>query len=345
VRPKVAVIYNEPLPSRYTDMGEGKAIAGVLDETAAVRRALEELEYPVCEVSLKPPLEQAWETLNDLRTDVVFNLFEGFDGRAETEAMVANILAALGLPYTGCPAYVLSLALDKVRSKSIIESMGVETPKCQVIRPGTLQSFSLTYPCIVKPVGEDASHGISEESVVNDYGALESQVKKISQLFGGKALVEEFVDGREFNVTVMGAREAVVLPVSEITYSLPSDKPKLLTFDAKWDLQSMYYRGTRAVCPAVVDDDLRSRINDMALNIYKLLGCRGYARVDMRMNQSGRVMVLEVNPNPDISPESGAARQAAAAGMSFRQFIERILIYALEGVSSDASCTVHDWSG
>lgn len=345
MRPKVAIIYNEPLPSRYADMGEGKAIAGVLDETAAVRRALEELEYPVCEVSLKPPIEQVWETLNDLRTDVVFNLFEGFDGRAETEAMVANVLAALGLPYTGCPAYVLALALDKVRSKSIIESMGVETPKCQVIRPGALQSFSLTYPCIVKPVGEDASHGISEESVVNGYGALEAQVKKISQLFGGKALVEEFVDGREFNVTVMGGRELVVLPVSEIQYSLPSGKPKLLTFDAKWDLQSMYYRGTQAVCPAVIDDDLRSRINDMALNIYKLLGCRGYARVDMRMNQSGRIMVLEVNPNPDISPESGAARQAAAAGMSYGQFIERILIYALEGVSIDASCKVHDWSG
>jgi len=330
VCPTVAIIYNEPTPSRYSAMGEEKAVLGVLDEVTAVHQALSDLGYEVERIPLSPPLEKVRSKLEELNADLVFNLFEGFDGRPETEAMVANMLSDLGRPYTGCPGDVLSLALDKARTKALLEANGLATPRYQVLSPETVSQFHLSYPCIVKPCAEDASHGLSEESVVADFAALEKQVRKISQLFGGRALVEEFVDGREFNVTVLGNREPVVLPPSEIVYSLPPEKPKILTFSAKWEADSLYFDSSQPVCPAEIDDEIRQRIAQAALSAFKLLGCSGYARVDFRLSASGVPTIIEVNPNPDISPDYGAARQARAAGMSYTQLIERIVQLALE---------------
>jgi len=330
VRPKVAIIYNEPTPGRYDAMGEEKAVLGVLDEVGAVHRALAELGYPVACVPLRPPLEQVKEILRDVEADLIFNLFEGFDGCPETEVAVAYILAELGLPYTGNPGSALELALDKPRTKAILEASGISTPQCQILSPETIPMFHLSYPCIVKPRGEDASHGISEESVVNDPASLERQVTRISELFHGRALVEEFIEGREFNATVLGNREPIVLPISEIAYSLPPVMPRLLTFAGKWEPDSMYFRCIKAICPAEIGSEVREHIVETARAVFRLLGCRGYARVDMRLDAEGRLMVLEVNPNPDISPGSGAALQAEAAGMTYNQFIERIALLALE---------------
>jgi D-alanine-D-alanine ligase len=311
-------------------MGEEKAALGVLDEVEAVHRALAELGYAVDRVPLLPPLEQARKRLAGLRADLVFNLFEGFDGCPETEAVIASILAELGLTYTGCPASALALALDKARTKMLLEASGISTPRYQLLSPETLFMFHLGYPCIVKPCGEDASHGLSAESVVSDDAALEKQVAWVGQLFGGKALVEEFVDGREFNVTVLGNRQPVVLPISEIDYDLPPGMPRILTFPAKWDLQSMYFQRTKVVCPAEISTEMREHVVETALFVFRLLGCRGYARVDIRLDTEERLQVLEVNPNPDISPGSGTARQAQAGEMTYNQFIGRIAQLALE---------------
>ncbi len=330
MRPKVAIVYNEPIPGRYKAMGEEKAVLGVLDEVEAVHRALAELGYPIVRVPLFPPLEQARERLKALRADLVFNLFEGFDGCPETEAAVADILSELGLTYTGCPGTALSLALDKGKTKALLEAAGIATPRYQMLSLETLSQFNLSYPCIIKPCAEDASHGISEERVVNESASIARQVARVNEIFGGRALIEEFVDGREFNVTVLGTKESVVLPISEIVYSLPPGRPRILTFYAKWEPQSMYFQCSQPICPAQIDDETRQHIADAALRVFRLLGCSGYARIDFRQGTEGLPKVIEVNPNPDISPSSGAARQAQAAGMTYNQFIERIALLALE---------------
>jgi D-alanine-D-alanine ligase len=317
-------------------MGEEKAVLGVLDEVTAVYQALSDLGYEVERIPLFPPLEQVREKLKELKTDLVFNLFEGFDGCPETEAMVANMLSDLGRPYTGCPSMVLSLALDKARTKALLAANGLATPRYQVLTPETLSQFHLNYPCIVKPCAEDASHGLSEESVVADFAALEKQVIKLSRLFGGRALVEEFVDGREFNATVLGNSEPVVLPPSEIVFSLPPEKPKILTFAAKWEPDSLYFESSQPICPADIDDETHQRIAQAALTAFKLLGCSGYARVDFRMGAGGVPTIIEVNPNPDLSPDYGAARQARAVGISYAQLIERIVQLALERARVEA---------
>ncbi len=331
MHPKVvALIYNEPSLSRYGAMGEDKAILGVLDEAEAVYQALSELEYSVIRLPLLPPLEQAEARLKALKADLVFNLFEGFDGRPETEAMLADILSELGLPYTGCPGAALALALDKIKTKKLLEASGIDTPRFQLLSPETPSMFHLSYPCIVKPCGEHASHGLSEKSVVNDPVSLQEQVARVSELFGGQASVEEFLEGREFNITVLGDGAFSALPVSEIVYSLPAAMPRILTFAAKWEPGSVYFEGTKAICPAKIDARLEQQIVDSARTVFKLIGCRGYARVDMRMDSENRLKVLEANPNPDISPDTGAARQAKAAGLTYKEFIEKIVRLALE---------------
>lgn len=327
---KIAITFNEPSRDRYGDMGESKAVASVLEEVRPVHRALTELGYSVVKIPLRPPLELVEEKLRALEADLVFNLFEGFEGRPETEAMVADILCGLGIPFTGNPPSTLSLALDKAKAKAVLESDGVRTPKYQSLSPESLHLFHLNFPCIVKPLGEDASHGLSEESVVHNLDQLEKQVTKISQLFEGGTLVEEFLEGREFNVTVLGNKEPITLPVAEMVYYLPPELPKLLTFSAKWHEESLYYKGTRATCPAEIGEQEREQISQTALTAFKLLGCRGYARVDMRLDAEEVPNVLEVNPNPDISPGYGAARQAKAAGLTYSQLIEKIVMFALE---------------
>ena len=237
---------------------------------------------------------------------------------------------------------MLRLALDKAKVKVILKAAGIPTPDFQLLSPQTLHTFQLNYPCIVKPRAEDASHGITEGSMVSNFASLEKQVRLISESYGGDALVEEFIDGREFNATVLGNSTGIVLPVSEIVYSLPPEMPRILTFAAKWEPDSPYFHGTKVVCPAEIGTHEREHIAETALAAFHLLGCQGYARVDMRMDREGRLNVLEVNPNPDISPDTGAARQAAAAGMTYTQFIEKIVQLALEKEQHDNQDSPHD---
>ncbi len=330
MRTRVAVVYNEPRYSRYDTAGEEKAVLGVLEAVEAVHGALLELDCDVVRVPLVPPLERAKERLKALRTDLVFNLFEGFCGYPETEAVVPEILSETGIPFTGCPAPMVRLALDKARAKVILKGAGIQTPQFQLLNPDTVPTFQLGYPCIVKPRSEDASHGLSPDSIANDLAALERQVRFVSETYGGEVLVEEFIDGREFNTTVLGNSGCAVLPVSEIVFSLPPGKPRILTFTAKWEPDSLYFRGTRAVCPADLTVEEQQRITETVVAAFGILGGTGYARVDMRMDEDGRLYVIEVNPNPDISPGSGAVLQAQAAGMNYTRFIGKIVELALE---------------
>ncbi len=332
MRLKVAVLFNKPEADRYQAMGENKAELGVLDEVNAVRRSLDELGAFSLLVQLTSPLEQVKPALNNLKKlhpDVIFNLFEGFEGCPQTEAAVADMLAGLKIPFTGCPAQALALSLDKASTLHLLNQAGLLTPQHQVLNPDNISSFNLDYPCIVKPLSEDASHGLTEESVVYNKTALEKQVNKISRLFGGQALVEEFISGREFNTTVMGNQRLTVPAVSEIVYTLPPDKPRILTFESKWEETSLYYRNTKAVCPASISHAEQAEISRIAKAAFRLTGCRGYARVDLRQDSQGNFRVLEVNPNPDITPGAGAAIQAAAAGLSYTAYIQKIIALAM----------------
>jgi len=332
---RIAIVYNEPQPSRYDILGGEKAVVAVIEAVEAVHKALLELDFDVTIVPLSPPLEQAERRLRAIDTDLVFNLFEGFCGFPETEPIVPEILSEMGMPFTGCSGPPLRLALDKAQTKLILKAVGIQTPDFQLLNPDTLNRFQLGYPCIVKPRCDDASNGLSPDSVVYNFSALERQIKLLYDFYGADAIVEKFVGGREFNATVLGNSELTVLPVSEIVYSLPPGMPEILTYEAKWMDDSMYFQNTKPLCPAELDSEQQQRVAETVTTAYRLLGCRGYARVDMRLDHQGQLNVIEVNPNPDISPGSGAARQAEAAGMTYTQFIERIVQLALDSKTDE----------
>jgi D-alanine-D-alanine ligase len=342
MRTCVAIVYNKPHYSRYDAVSEQKAVLGMLEAVEAVHRALLELGFDVTLVPLVPPLERAERKLRNINTDLVFNLFEGFCGSPEAEAVLPKILSEIEIPCTGCPASALKLGLDKVKMKVILKVAGIRTPDFQLLNPETLNWFRLDYPCIVKPRCEDASHGLSPRSVVNDFASLERQIGLVSNRYSGGAMVEEFIDGREFNATILGNSEYRILPVSEIIYSLPSGMPEILTFAAKWEPDSPYFKGTKAVCPAKITAEERERIAETAVAAFRIIGGQGYARVDMRMDRQGQINVIEVNPNPDISPGSGAVRQAEAAGMTYTQFIGKIVQMAIYGEDNENRYSPYD---
>ncbi len=323
----IAIVYNEPVPDNYY-RDEEAAVIGVLDAVSAVHQALLKLDYSVVRVPLLPPPENSRKQLNRLEADLIFNLFEGFSGQPDSEAEIANILSATGIPYTGCTGSTLRLCIDKAKTKSILRAGKIDTPDFQIWNNRTLSQFRIGFPCIVKPRCEDASHGLKPENVVYNSASLKKQAANICKYYGGQALIEKFIDGREFNATILGNVDCNVLPISEIVYTLPEGMSNMLTFDSKWAPDSLYYQNTKVICPARIEPKNQEYIAGAAMKAYVLLGCRGYARVDMRLDDEGRVNVIEVNPNPDISPGSGSVRQAEAAGMSYTQFIDRIVTLA-----------------
>jgi D-alanine-D-alanine ligase len=327
---RIAIVYNKPDTVLYQERGEAIAVLGVLDCVDAVEKALKELGYDVVLLPLSPPVTEIKDKLLSVKTDIIFNLFEGFEDSPETEALVPEAAEKLGIPYTGCPSSTLRLALDKGRAKAMMKAAGIRTADFQVLNPSNIGEFHLKYPCIVKPRGEDASHGLSENSVVHDAVGLARQVELMCSVYKNDALVEEFIGGREFNATGMGNSIPIVLPASEIEYHLPDNLPRLLTFSAKWEEETVYFKGTKPVCPAPLTPTQRRQVIQTVVRTYRLFGCRGYARVDMRMDANGYFNVIELNPNPDITPGNGTARHAEATGWMYNDMIARIVQLAIE---------------
>jgi D-alanine-D-alanine ligase len=337
----VAIVYNAPQPSYYDKNQEAKAVLSIIPCVEAVRQALSKLKYNVTVVPLSPPAERARDTLKNLDASLVFNLFEGFPGQPRSEPLVPEILSEIQIPYTGCSATALKAALDKFGVKKMLRAVGIPTPDFQLLNPGKIGLFRLKFPCIVKPGYQDASHGINPESVVNDIQSMDQRIKAIYENYHNPSLVEEYIDGREFNVTVIGNIHPEVLPASEIVFTLPPEMPAILTYEAKWEEDSIYYQNTRVVCPTKITAKERESIREIALSAFKLLYSSGYARIDMRMDKSGQINVIEINPNPDISPEAGVAVQASANGMTYTKLIEKIIKLALDRKNDGHKDTTH----
>ncbi|MCI0438375.1 MAG: hypothetical protein L0177_04505 [Chloroflexi bacterium] len=322
---RIVLLYNAPQQSRYDTLGEGAAVSGVMDSVQAIGEALTARGHAVSLLGLEPPMSRAIISVSDIDADVVFNLFEGFQGRPDTEAAVAEVLEARNRPFTGASSATLALCLDKSRAKRRLMERGVPTASFQLLDSENIQQFSLGFPVIVKPLGEDASHGITQASVVSDAEALKKQVAFVQENYGKPALVETFLTGREFNVSVLGGATPRVLPPSEIVYSEDMPGPKILSYAAKWEPEAPVYKASTPVCPAPVSEEVRREIERLALAVHEAVGSPPYARADLRADSSGNLYVLEANPNPDLCPGMGMALQASVGGMEYSDLIEAIL--------------------
>jgi D-alanine-D-alanine ligase len=270
-----------------------------------------------------------------IEADLVFNLFEGFDGWPESEAAIASGLEDLELCFTGSPSHSLRICENKAHTKKLIKRNGIATPDWQIMYPGCAEKFRLTFPCIVKPLGEHGSHGLSPQSVVWDKSSLIQQIEFVWQKYQHHSLVERFLSGREFRATIVENGHLTLLPFEEIIYNLPSDKPRLLTYSAKWIREDEYFTGTCEQCPANIDEDLQNKIGTIAASAFTAAGCRSYSSIDLRLTEAGEPMVIDINPNTDISCEGGVKLPIQAQGLSYNAFIDMILSSAKKQVGQN----------
>jgi D-alanine-D-alanine ligase len=324
---KVAILYNTPV-GRSSDSLEYISEAGVLEEVEAVRSALEKLGLEYTLIPLEDDILEFARIVKDYDPDVAVNLCEGAFGYSSYEMNVAALLELLGIPYTGSDPLSLALARDKSLSKDIFKARGIPTPDYRVLKSISDWDFKLNFPLIVKPSAEDASIGITRKSFVKYFEELKDRVEYIVERYRQPALVEEYIAGRELNVAFLGGDNPAILAISEIIFEF-DDEPRIVDYYAKWVKGSYEYEKTKPVCPASLDSDVKARVEDVALKAYKALRCRDYGRVDIRL-RDGVPYVLEVNPNPDISLDSGFARSLKASGISYEDFIAKIISYALE---------------
>jgi D-alanine-D-alanine ligase len=319
---------DEPTPD---DPNSDYTLAEKRTDIIAVKNALKEGGFGVKTMGLRRVNSKVISQIEENNPDVIFNLCESLYGESRYEMYAAGLFELLKIPYTGSTPFALGLALNKRKSKQILRAAGLAVPSSVIAIPG--QSFSLSdleAPYIIKPVREDASTGISSKSVVNTKEEVEERVKFIHENYQQPALIEEFIPGREINVSIMGSAEPRVLAIGEIDFSkMPKGEPNIVSYQAKWNPESPLFGGTEPIYPAKLEDELRTKIEKSGIKAYSEIGCRDYGRIDMRLREDGKFFILEVNTNPDISPDSGFDRAAKVAEMSYSQWICEIVSNAL----------------
>jgi D-alanine-D-alanine ligase len=268
------------------------------------------------------------DKLTDLKSyDLVFNLAENTEGCLLTEEEIAKFMERNNVLFTGSGSAALKKCVDKVISKEIFLRNNLPTPNFQEFsRPDEPLSNSLVFPLIVKPAREDASIGINDDSLVYDEASLRKKIKELLQRYNEPVLAEEYIDGQEINAAVLNGE---ILPLSEIVFSLPAGKPKILTYESKWVTESSDYQMTVGKCPADLGSDTEMKIKELAMKAVSLMECRDYARVDFRVRDN-IPYILEVNPNPCINPEgTGFLRSAKKAGYQYKDVVNKIISSAL----------------
>ncbi|MEI6633138.1 MAG: ATP-grasp domain-containing protein [Chlamydiota bacterium] len=323
----IAVVYNGYHPRGEIPDAEREANESVARDARSVRDALAARGRHAFLLPMRRSAGAFMRRLAAASPRLVFNLCEGAGGESRCEMHACAFLDLLGMPHTGCGPLALGIALDKALAKALFIAGGIPTPPHFVCagEPPLALPAGMRYPLFVKPVREDASIGIGRDAFVRNRRELSARCRRIHARYRQPALVERYVDGRELNVSILGALKPLILPVSEIEMGRMSrGAARICDYRAKWVPGSEEYARTAPRCPARLPRAAEARVKQAALAAYRALSCDGYARVDIRLGRDGVPYVLEVNPNPCIAPDAGLARSAAAAGMSYPDLVCRI---------------------
>jgi D-alanine-D-alanine ligase len=322
---KVVLLYD-----RIAKEGTNPDQSDALVQAEAVRRALSDLGHESVEMTISTDIKGFLKEIKEAYPQLVFNLVESVEGHGRLIHFPASILDLLAIPYTGAPADALYLTSSKILTKKILAGAGIPTPP--YCSPGDLKAKSLPLegPYIIKSVWEHASVGLEESSVlsVKSSGQLLAEMEKRRDSLGGDCFAEQFIDGREFNVSLLASQEGPeVLPPAEMKFiDYPPEKWKVVGYRAKWDEASFESLHTqRSFEFPKSERPLLQNLVDIARRCWPLFGLRGYARVDFRVDERNRPWVLEINANPCLSPDAGFVAAASQTGLSYRQVVERII--------------------
>jgi D-alanine-D-alanine ligase len=322
---KVVLLYD-----RIAKEGTNPDQSDALVQAEAVGRALTDIGHESVEMTFSMDIKGFLKEIKETYPQLVFNLVESVQGHGRLIHFPASILDLLAIPYTGAPADALYLTSSKILTKKILAGAGI--PTAPYYSPGDLKakSFPLKGPYIIKSVWEHASVGLEENSVlsVKGSGQLLAEMEKRRDQLGGDCFAEQFIDGREFNLSLLASREGPeVLPPAEMRFiDYPPEKWKVVGYKAKWDDGSFESLHTqRSFEFPKSERPLLQNLMDMARRCWHLFGLRGYARVDFRVDERNQPWVLEINANPCLSPDAGFVAAASQAGLSYRQVVERIV--------------------
>jgi D-alanine-D-alanine ligase len=316
---KILILHNSPLPNRTDD-------ADTLQQVAEITAALKALKHEVI-VGAVDSLTEIEDLLNRHQPQLVFNLVESFLGSDKNINLIPEYLESKNMAYTGCTAVAMLLTGDKVAAKKIMQKVGIPTPAYfdEGFAEGQIEE---TLQMIVKSKTEHASFGMDADSVVVGAMAAKNLMQKKAEELDGQWLAEQYIDGREFNVSVIGRKgQAKILPLAEIVFSnFAANTPKIVDYAAKWDESSHAYHNTAR---RFVDEDTESilveKIKNITLKCWAAFDLCGYARVDFRVDAQGNPWVLEINANPCLTRDAGFIAAAAEAGMDYIQIINHIM--------------------
>ena len=304
---------------------------------------LKESGHEIFVVGVDHSIEELNAALCEWKPDVVFNLLEEFAGETLFESHVVSYLELLKVPYTGCNAKGLLLAKDKAVTKFLLKSHGIPTPDFTTVLKGKKADVrGLKFPLIVKALSEEASRGITIQSVVDSESQLRNQVLRIHDVVDDHAIVEEFIDGREFYLGIMGSSRLLSFPIWELDFGcIPAHWPRVATETIKWreDIQKKFLIET-----AEARDLSKKQVMEIlsiGRKAYQKLGLSGYARMDFRMDFTGKIYFLEANPNPNIGRTEDFARSADKMGIDYTTLLNKILRLGRATVNKDLMISAH----
>lgn len=333
---KTVVLVNTDFESRASELASDaprgfEADAAVLDTARAVLSAIESLGVEVEQIAIKSSLDGLGEKLRRRGVSTVFNLVESIDNDYGREWQVPALLSKRQIRFTGNGALPLRLCRAKDRARTVLKRAGVRVARGAVVNTASeltaLKLRNVPFPCFVKPARVDGSIGVDADSVCVDAAALHARVTRLASHLPGPFLVEEYLPGKEVNVSLFPEPSTGHVVPTEIDFSaLAEGLPRFVTYDSKWNPESPEYV-TKSV-PAVLEAPLRAEVERVARSAFLALGGSGYGRVDMRLDVHGQPCVIDVNPNNDLHPEAGLAIAAASVGLDYRALIGSILAHA-----------------
>jgi D-alanine-D-alanine ligase len=306
---KIAVIHNQPIPRGEPNW---ESSADVMVQVEAVSAALAELGQQFVPVPFTRDLAAFTSRLKEEEVTGVFNLCESVDDDPLLIGHPAAILELLGLPFTGSSSLALAVSTDKALVKRVMTATGIRTPPFFLYEGGELiRPPDLAFPLLMKPRWQDASIGIDQESVIRGPKELLPTLAAWHARFG-PLVVEEYIEGREFNLSLFGYPVPRIMPLAEIDFTgFPAGLHRIVGYRAKWDESSVEYHTTRRTFPDDLPETMARAMRRVARECFQVFGLRDYARVDLRLDGRGRVNVLEINANPCLSPDAGFSAAVA----------------------------------
>ena len=321
----IGIVHNIPCNDRGN---RADASSDVMTQVDIIEETLNGLGYPTKRIPFIRDIEALCATFRANKIDVIFNLCESVDEDAQLTAHPAALFELLGIPFSGSPSAAIMLTTDKIMTKRLLRGTGIKTPAC--LRYDGSRYFnasSLRLPVIMKPRYEDASIGIDQGSVVETEDTLNDRLRHMHEQFG-ELIVEEYIEGREFNLSLFGYPSPRTMPIAEIDFSqYPKGLHRIVGYRAKWDKNSFEYKHTTRTFDCDIEQNLPTEMERIALQCFHYFSLRDYARIDMRLDGQNRIHVIEVNANPCLSPDAGFPASLAQANIHYSAMMHYLVTY------------------